>query len=788
MKSLNRLASLAVFAVLLTELASPATAQYALQFGASVAVADNQVVVGEGRNLLLPGTVLVYAVAKDGTWSQSQLLTPPDAGGEATGFGRVLAVSGETMVVGAPTAKAAYFYSRNTMGQWAESGKVDSDLEGFGGAVAIDAGNALIGATGSRESVGSVVAYSRGDDGRWMRTGELAVVDSVGPRDGYGRILAIQGSRAVVGAPGHNRTGSVFSFLRSGEDGNWVSEGSLEFPHAGNGQSFGSSLKLAGNHLVIGVPGYESNTGIAAIFKLESEAWKYDRRVSPFDAIGGERFGSSLAMTRGELWVGAPGYGDREGAVYRFRLDQSTSRMSGTKKVAAQYLQYRSSFGSAMAANENVAVVGAVGHDNFEGAVFPYSWSGSGWVEGSSLYNDSGKYASVTGEKIDCADGEAGDFDCSDVDMMSFLSRDDIGAARGIQVNDVWGWEDPLTGAEYALVGRTDGTSFINVTDANNPVYVGDLPKTATANQSLWRDIKVYRDHAYIVADGAGAHHMQIFDLRQLRDVTNPPATFVETAIYKGVYSSHNIIINEETGFAYAVGSDSGGETCGGALHMINIQEPAKPTFAGCFADTRTGRRGTGTTHDAQCVTYNGPDENFQGREICLSSNGTALSIADVTDKDNPVAVAFAEYPNVAYAHQGWLTEDHRYFYLNDEGDEASGMVEATRTIIFDLTELEDPIFAGEYLADHNSIDHNLYIKGNLMYQANYSAGLRIIDITDPENPTEVGHFDTVPYGKNDNSPVLGAWSNYPYFKSGVIVVTSGREGVFILKKKQVDI
>ena len=174
----------------------------------------------------------------------------------------------------------------------------------------------------------------------------------------------------------------------------------------------------------------------------------------------------------------------------------------------------------------------------------------------------------------------------------------------------------------------------------------------------------MYKDHAFIVSDGAGVHHMQIFDLTQFRDLLEPQV-FTETALYKGIYSSHNLIVNEETGYAYAVGSDSGCETCGGALHMINIQDPLNPVFAGCFADTRTG-----ATHDAQCVTYHGPDQAYQGREICLSSNGDALSIADVTDKDAPVALSVARYSNVAYTHQGWLIEDHRYFYLNDEGDE----------------------------------------------------------------------------------------------------------------------
>ena len=312
---------------------------------------------------------------------------------------------------------------------------------------------------------------------------------------------------------------------------------------------------------------------------------------------------------------------------------------------------------------------------------------------------------------------------------------------------------------------------------------------SSTANQSIWRDIKVYKDHAYIVSDGAGAHHMQVFDLRQLRKVqTDTPVEFVPTAIYDGIHSAHNIVINEESGFAYTVGNSSGGTTCGGAWHMIDIRDPIRPKFAGCHNDPRTGRGGSGATHDAQCVTYNGPDVRFRGREICLSSNGTALLIVDVTEKSEPSTIALAEYPNVAYTHQGWLTEDHRYFYLNDEGDEASGVVHATRTLIYDLAELDDPTLATEYYGPSSAIDHNLYIKGDIMYQTNYVEGLRVIDISNPVEPVEIGHFDTVPYGPNNNSAVLGAWSNYPYFKSGVIVVTSGRQGVFFLKRKVVDV
>ena len=80
-------------------------------------------------------------------------------------------------------------------------------------------------------------------------------------------------------------------------------------------------------------------------------------------------------------------------------------------------------------------------------------------------------------------------------------------------------------------------------------------------------------------------------------------------------------MINENTGFAYTVGNSMGGETCGGALHMIDIRDPLNPKFAGCYADPALGLQRTGSTHDAQCVTYHGPDARYHGREICFSSS-----------------------------------------------------------------------------------------------------------------------------------------------------------------------
>jgi choice-of-anchor B domain-containing protein len=389
----------------------------------------------------------------------------------------------------------------------------------------------------------------------------------------------------------------------------------------------------------------------------------------------------------------------------------------------------------------------------------------------------------IVGGEVRCTeDGRAGLFDCAQVDMLSFLPLAHMEAGRGVQMNDIWGWTDPETGRDIVIAGMTDQAVFVDVTDPLRPIYLGRLPMSEGANPSSWRDMKVYADHVFVVSDGAGPHGMQVFDLTRLRGLDgSDPETFREDVRYDRIASAHNVAINEETGFAYVVGAGDGGETCGGGLHMVDIRDPRSPTFVGCFADPSTGRSNTGYTHDAQCVVYRGPDAEYQGREICFGANETALLIADVTDKDDPTTISVATYPNVAYSHQGWLSEDHRYFFMNDELDETGGLVSTTRTLVWDIEELGDPILVREYYADNGASDHNLYVVGSTLYQSNYVSGLRVLDISDPENPVQVGFFDTVPYGP-DEPGFAGSWSNYPFFDSGVVVVTSEQEGIFVVR------
>lgn len=364
-----------------------------------------------------------------------------------------------------------------------------------------------------------------------------------------------------------------------------------------------------------------------------------------------------------------------------------------------------------------------------------------------------------------CVSGVADIFPCHNVDLAGFLALAEIGGGSG---NDLWGWTDPVDGREYALIGRSNGLAFVDLSNPGAPVYVGNLP-SHTGASSIWRDVKVYANHAFIVSDANPGHGMQVFDLNQLRAVATPPVTFSNTAHYAGFGSSHNIVINEDSGFAYAVGSD----TCSGGLHMIDITTPASPGGAGCFASD-------GYTHDAQCVIYAGPDGEHQGREICFNSNEDTVTIVDVTDKLNPVQLSRTPYDGSGYTHQGWLTDDQRYFVHDDEFDEI-GSGHNTRTYTWDVSDLDAPVLAGHWDAAGPSIDHNQYVKDGFTYQANYQRGLRILELVEPETGTlhEAAFFDTYPSG--DGNDFSGAWSVYPFFESGLVIVSDISRGLFIL-------
>jgi choice-of-anchor B domain-containing protein len=376
--------------------------------------------------------------------------------------------------------------------------------------------------------------------------------------------------------------------------------------------------------------------------------------------------------------------------------------------------------------------------------------------------------------QTNCTAGMAGIYPCNSVDLLAHVDIATLNTAGGgAGGNDIWGWTSPSTGKEYALVGLTNGTAFVDVSTPTAPIVIGHLA-TASTNSS-WRDIKVVNNFAYIGSE-AGSHHIQTFDLSKLDAATGLPVTFTAdgSALIGGPTAgkSHNIFADPVSGYLGACG---GNVTVGG-MAFYDVSTPATPTLTGNF-DPPPGV--TNYTHDAVCVVYRGEDTDHIGKQICFGFNANILVAVDVTDKTAPTLIGTMTYTPTGYTHQGWITDDHNYLYLNDETDERN-FGNNTRTHIIDITDLENMLPQTPFNSTLPAIDHNLYIKGNYMYQANYRAGLRILDIQDRLVPSEIASFDVYP--TSDSDDFNGSWSVYPYFKSGTVIVNSIEDGLFVLQ------
>ncbi len=380
-----------------------------------------------------------------------------------------------------------------------------------------------------------------------------------------------------------------------------------------------------------------------------------------------------------------------------------------------------------------------------------------------------------------CNNGSANGYPCSGITLQSYISSATMGAA---EAQDSWGWTDPQTGKEYAIVALDNGTAFVDISNPASPIYLGRL-NTQTAS-SLWRDVKVYNNYAYIVSDANGSHGMQIFNLTKLRNVNNPPVNFTRDGLYTGIGSAHNVIINEDSGYLYILGSNRNS----GGPRIMNLSNPTNPTVAGNIS-------AYGYCHDAQVVIYDGPDPDYQGKEIMVGSfsGSDFVRVLDVTNKSNISQISSISYSNKYYTHQGWFTEDKRFFIVGDEVDEENVGFN-TRTLVFDMQDLDNPVLHYTHYGNTPAIDHNGYVRGNRFYLANYAAGMRIMKVNGLYNQSpslsEVNYFDMYP--SSNAAAFNGTWNVYPFFESGNLIATgfgnggiNGDGGLFILKDPNYD-
>ncbi len=351
---------------------------------------------------------------------------------------------------------------------------------------------------------------------------------------------------------------------------------------------------------------------------------------------------------------------------------------------------------------------------------------------------------------------------------VTFLSQVPISAfgLGGSDANDCWGYVTPQ-GKEIAIIGLERGTGFVDITNPQNPQIIVAF----SGPNSIWRDIKVIGTIAYVVSEGG--NHIQKFNLA---NADNGSITSLGSSNYSGSSASHNIVANPESGYIYRTGGSS---NLGLRAYGVGVNgAPGTPTNP-----SQQAVQNNLYVHDAQVVNYtSGP---YAGREIAFLCSGygngssdTRVRIWDVTNKSNMFEISSASHPGRRYIHQGWLSEDRKYFYVNDELDE--GRIPFTTMHIYNVEDLANPYYVKGWTNGNTSRDHNLYVKGELIYASNYRSGLRIHSIADPENPVEVAWIDTYP--ADDNTGYDGSWSNYPFFPSGNVIISDIQQGLIVVR------
>lgn len=330
--------------------------------------------------------------------------------------------------------------------------------------------------------------------------------------------------------------------------------------------------------------------------------------------------------------------------------------------------------------------------------------------------------------------------------------------------SNIWGYA--RDGREYALIGHDAGTSIIDIADPENPVEIVMIPGP-TAPGTIWREIKVWNDYAFVVSEHTipnGFSGVQIIDLSLLPAT----ATLVNNYRWPGVDSTnaraHSVSV-DDGGYLYIQGGTAtlGEGGVQGGIRILDISDPENPVPV--------------SVHPPLYV-----HDTFIRDTLLFASNifeGGHMEILSVADRANPVLVHTLTYPN-GFSHNSWATEDGNFLLSTDE-------IVGLTMKVWDITVLWDAdpgnddqiALVGEYIGDSGSIPHNVYVRGDHAYLSHYLEGAKVLDISDPADPVEVGYYDThpAPGGSFD-----GDWGVYPFLPSGNIIVSDVQTGLYVFR------
>ena len=390
-----------------------------------------------------------------------------------------------------------------------------------------------------------------------------------------------------------------------------------------------------------------------------------------------------------------------------------------------------------------------------------------------------------------CVGGVVNGLACDNTELLSHVAFADVSATPGAAA-DVWGFVDLNTNREYAIVGYNIGTAVFDVTDPENPREIGFVDGQNTS----WRDIKVYQffnatdnrwnAYAYVTTDGSG-DGLFIIDLNEL------PHRISRSAYASDFSAAHNVFstnTDHGTGLSLTGAAPSliiaGSNNGGGRFRLYSLSAPQAPAFVTIpnvsindYMHDAASMIIRDARKDTQCVNA------IDYCEVLFDFNESTVDIWDITSPASPVRLSRTNYNNTGYTHSGWPSEDGQHLFVHDELDEQGfGLQTTVRT--FSLANLAAPFEVGIWTGPTRAIDHNGFVRGNRYYMSNYSRGLTILDISNPEAVQASGRLDTYPF--SDGANFVGAWGAYPYLHSGNVAVSDISSGFYMIGDNTLDV
>jgi len=314
-------------------------------FGTSVALLGDTALVGAMFDSdVVSDEGAAYVFVRSGTsWTQQAKLLASD-GSVADQLGISVALAGDTAVVGSiddddhgERSGSAYVFVRSGA-SWSQQAKLTAadgaERDQFGISVAVSGDTVVVGAWGDDDlgnSSGAAFVFVRSDTS-WSQQAKLLAADGA-EADQFGVSVAVSGDTALVGAnldDDHGSdSGSAYVFVRGGTS--WTQQAKLTAADGAEGDNFGASVALVGDTALVGVPN-DSDLGAASgsayLFARGGTSWTQDAKLTAADGASVDLFGSSVALSENTALMGAFGDDDQgpsSGSAYVFKTAASNT-------------------------------------------------------------------------------------------------------------------------------------------------------------------------------------------------------------------------------------------------------------------------------------------------------------------------------------------------------------------------------------------------------------------------------------------------------------------------------